>query len=54
LEYVGKDIGLEGVDWINVAQDRITETDSFEHRNEPAGSIKGEEFLDYLQRNITF
>jgi hypothetical protein len=54
LEYVGKAVGLVGVDWIHVAQDRITETDSFEHRNKPAGSIKGEKFLDYLQGNITF
>lgn len=56
MEYVGedstkmdlKDIGLEGVDWINMAQDRGTVTDAFEQRNEPAGSIKGEKFLDYL------
>jgi hypothetical protein len=33
------------VDWIVVAQDS-PETGSFEHGDEPSGSMKGGEFLD--------
>jgi hypothetical protein len=35
-----RDIGWENVDWISPV------TGSYEHGNEPTGSIKGREFLD--------
>jgi hypothetical protein len=39
-----REIGSEDVNWMNLAQDR----DQCEHGNEPSGSIKGREFLDWL------
>jgi hypothetical protein len=36
-------VGCGGLDWIELAQDRC------ENSNEPSGSIKCREFLDYLQ-----
>jgi hypothetical protein len=42
------EIGLQGVDWIHLAQDKGPVGGSFEHGNEHLGSIKGGEFLDYL------
>jgi hypothetical protein len=38
-----KEIRWEGGDWIQLAQG-----DACEHVNEPAGSLKGGEFVDYL------
>jgi hypothetical protein len=39
-----KNIGHEAVDWLLLAQDRISDR-LYEHNNEPSGFIKGEEFL---------
>jgi hypothetical protein len=39
-----REIGWDGVDWIDVAQDK----DSCEHGNEPSGSIKYWEVLKWL------
>jgi hypothetical protein len=36
------------VDWIHLAQDRGPVAGSCEHGNEPSVSIKGGEFLDWL------
>jgi hypothetical protein len=36
-------MGWSGMDWINVAQDR-----DYEHGNEPSGSIKWWEVLEWL------
>jgi hypothetical protein len=43
-----QEVGCEGMDWIGLAQDRrVAET--CECSNEPSGSIKCGEFLDWLQ-----
>jgi hypothetical protein len=34
------------VDWMHPAQDKGQVVGSFEHSNEPSGSIKGREILD--------
>jgi hypothetical protein len=39
-----KEIGCEGVDWIQLAEDEI-HVWAHEHSNEPPRSIKGMEFL---------
>jgi hypothetical protein len=39
-----REMGLEGVDWIHLAQDRF----SCEHGNEPYVSIKSGKFLHWL------
>jgi hypothetical protein len=39
-----REIGFPGVDWIYLAP----VADSCENSNEPSGSIKGGEFLEYL------
>jgi hypothetical protein len=44
---MGKEIGREGADWINLAQERQM-ADSSEHSNEHSSCIKGTEFLDQL------
>jgi hypothetical protein len=41
-----REIGWDGMDWIDLAQDR----DHSEHSNEPPGSIKCWEFLEWLQK----
>jgi hypothetical protein len=48
-----KVIGREGVDWINVAQDRGLLADSCGQGNEPAGSIKGKKILGYLSELLS-
>jgi hypothetical protein len=40
-----REIGWEGMDWIDLAQDRDHWGGSYEHRNEPSGFIKCWEFL---------
>jgi hypothetical protein len=40
-----REIGWDGVDWIDLAQDRDFMEGSFEHGNEPLGSIKSWKFL---------
>jgi hypothetical protein len=40
-----KEIGLEGVDWINLAQDRDRWL-AVVNTNEPSGFLKGGKFLD--------
>jgi hypothetical protein len=35
-----REIGWDGMDWIDLAQDRLPEESSCEHGNEPSGSIK--------------
>jgi hypothetical protein len=42
-----REIGFGDMDWIHLAQDRQV-AGSCEHGNEPSGSIKCGEFLDYL------
>jgi hypothetical protein len=42
-----RQIGWGGVDWIDLAQDR-DQWRSWEHGNEPSGSIKCWEALEYL------
>jgi hypothetical protein len=37
------------MDWINLAQDRGLVAGCYEHGNEPSGSVKCREFLDYLK-----
>jgi hypothetical protein len=39
------EVGWEGVDWMNVAQDRDQVVGPCEHGNETSGSIKGGEFI---------
>jgi hypothetical protein len=41
-----REIEWDGVDWINLAQDRGPVEGSCEHGNEPSGSIKSWEILD--------
>jgi hypothetical protein len=43
-----REIRWGGVDWIHLAQDKGPVAGCFEHGNEPLGSIKSGEFLDYL------
>jgi hypothetical protein len=43
-----REIGWNGIDWIDLAQDRETEEGSCEHGNEPSGSIKWWELLELL------
>jgi hypothetical protein len=40
-----REIGLEGMDWIHLGQDRDWWLGSSEHSNKPLASIKGGEFL---------
>jgi hypothetical protein len=40
-----REIGWDGMDWINLAQDRDQWS---EHGNEPSGSIKCREILEWL------
>jgi hypothetical protein len=42
------EIGWDGVDWINLAQERDQWRGSCEHGNEPLGSIKCWEILEWL------
>jgi hypothetical protein len=41
-------IGSESVDWIHLVLDR-TRRGVLEHGNELPGSVKGDEFLEYLR-----
>jgi hypothetical protein len=50
LRWILGKIGFGYVDWIHLAQDRAN---SFEHGNDPSGSIKCGEFLDYLSVLLT-
>ena len=43
-----QEVGFEGMDWIKLAQDRQVEG-TCDCSNEPSGSIKCGEFLDYLE-----
>jgi hypothetical protein len=40
-----REIGWDGMDWIDLAQDRLMEG-SREHGNEPSGYVKSWEFLE--------
>jgi hypothetical protein len=42
------EVGCGGMDWIELAQDRQV-AGTCEYGNEPSGSIKCGEFLDWLQ-----
>jgi hypothetical protein len=46
-----KCIGLIDANWIHVAQARDT-WGSFEHGNNPLGSVESEEFLDHVSVSI--
>ena len=41
-----QEVGCEGMDWIDVAQNRDSWQGTCECGNEPSGSIQCEEFLD--------
>jgi hypothetical protein len=43
-----REIGWDGIDWIDVAQDRDQFEGSYEHGNELSGSIKCSEVLEQL------
>jgi len=43
-----KEIGYEGVNWINLVQDRDQWRGACEHDNEPSGSMNCCEFFDQL------
>jgi hypothetical protein len=45
-----REIGWDGMDWIDLAQDRDTVEGSCEHGNELSGSIKCWEILEHLQK----
>jgi hypothetical protein len=45
--------GGENVDWINLAQDRDQKRVLNVHDNGSSGSIKGDEFLDRLLKDLT-
>jgi hypothetical protein len=40
-------MSINGTNWIQLVQDRV-QWQAFVHGNEPSGSIKGGEFLDWL------
>jgi hypothetical protein len=44
-----QEVGFEGMDWIELAQDRDGCRAGCDCGNEPSGSIKREEFLDLLE-----
>jgi hypothetical protein len=44
-----REVELDGMDWIDLAQDRDQWIGFCEHGNEPSGSIKCWEILEYLQ-----
>jgi hypothetical protein len=46
-----REIGLEGVKWVHMVQDRDCwwALGSYEHSNKPSSSIKGRKFLDLLR-----
>ena len=44
-----QETGCEGMDWIELAQDRDNWKGSCERGNEPSGSIKRGEILDQLR-----
>jgi hypothetical protein len=46
-----KEIGLEGMEWIHLAQDRDKWLDFCKHGNVPPGSIESGKFLDYLRND---
>jgi hypothetical protein len=48
-----QEVGWGGMDWIDMAQDRDKVVSCCECGNEPSGSIKCGEFLDYL-RPVSF
>jgi hypothetical protein len=41
-----REVGWEGVDSINLAQDKGSVVGCWDHGNEPSDSIRGGEFLD--------
>jgi len=43
-----REIGWEGVDWLHLAQNKDQQQAVVNMVNEPSGSIKSWEFLDYL------
>jgi hypothetical protein len=43
-----REIGWDGVDWVDLAQDRDHWRGSCEHGDEPSGSIKCWEVLEWL------
>jgi hypothetical protein len=43
-----REIGWDGVDWVDLAQDRGPLEGSCEHGDEPSGSIKCWEVLEWL------
>jgi hypothetical protein len=45
-----REIGWDGVDWIDVAQYRDRVEGSCEHGNEPLSSVKSWEVLEYLHK----
>ena len=44
-----QEVGCGGMDWIELAQDREQVAGTCECGNEPSGSVKCGEFLDWLQ-----
>jgi hypothetical protein len=43
-----REIGWDGIDWIDLSQDRDQVEGSYERGNEPSGSIKRWEVLEWL------
>jgi hypothetical protein len=50
-----REIGIDGANWIRLAQDRVPVAGLYEHGNEPSGSIKKTGyFFDKLGDNQRF
>jgi hypothetical protein len=49
-----REIGMDGTNWIQLAQDRVRWRALCEHGNEPSGSISKQDFFDKLRDNQLF
>jgi hypothetical protein len=48
LKWILRERGWDGIEWIDLAHDKRPVEGSHEHNNEPSGSIKCLEFLEWL------
>jgi hypothetical protein len=49
-----REIGIDGANWIQLAQDRVQWWAFCEHSYEPSGSIRKQDFFDKLSDNHFF